>query len=353
MKEIRALTSLRGVAAMWVFLFHFDAERPFFPHGWREGLAIGRGYIAVDLFFVLSGFVMALTYRQSFLTRPFAAAYLDFLLRRVARVMPLNAAIVLALAAIVWLAPERAGDGFAAAKDPWSVIANLFLVQDWGLAPSIDKPSWSVSIEMGVYLLYPALLGLAWSRGWILPALAGAASLAWLARDGQGIVSQGLLVGDIVRGVAGFYCGLLCFRLFGVARARPLAGRLELPVLALFWALLVWSPTDLAPILVCPVLVLCLASELGPAGRFLRAGPAHYLGRISYSIYLVHYPVLGGLKLFPIGSAVLYGALALGLTLGASAVTHHAIEGPARRWIGRLAGGTQPVRGPIDPAIVR
>ena len=70
MKEIRALTSLRGVAAIWVFLFHLDSERPLFPHQLRDWLPVGRGYIAVDLFFVLSGFVLALTYRESFLARP-------------------------------------------------------------------------------------------------------------------------------------------------------------------------------------------------------------------------------------------------------------------------------------------
>ena len=60
MKEIRALTSLRGVAAMWVFLFHLDLKRPMFPPGLLTWVPIGRGYIAVDLFFVLSGFVMML-----------------------------------------------------------------------------------------------------------------------------------------------------------------------------------------------------------------------------------------------------------------------------------------------------
>src|SRR5262249_41915181 len=105
MKDIRALTSFRGVAALWVLLFHLELEGRVFPAALKEGLAVGRGYIAVDLFFVLSGFVMALTYTDSFRTRPFAAAYPDFLLRRVARVMPLNFAIVAVLVAIVWLSP--------------------------------------------------------------------------------------------------------------------------------------------------------------------------------------------------------------------------------------------------------
>ncbi|HLG89424.1 MAG TPA: acyltransferase [Alphaproteobacteria bacterium] len=350
MKDIRALTSLRGVAAIWVLLFHLELERPVFPAGLSKALAIGRGYVAVDLFFVLSGFVMALTYAESFRTRPFAVAYPDFLLRRIARVMPLNAVIVPALAAIVWLSPWQAGDSFAAARDPWAVLANLFLVQDWGLAPSIDKPAWSVSIEMGVYLLYPFLLALAWSRGWLLALLGGAAGLAWVSTSGHGVVSQGLLVGDIVRGLAGFTFGLLCFRAYAVGRPRVLE-RLEPAVILLFWTLAVWSPVDLWPILACPAVVLCLAAERGPFARLLSLEPLHYLGRISYSIYLVHYPILGGLN-FPAVGRVPYAALAIGLTLLVASATYRWIELPARRRIARLAGNIATVRRPVDTAIV-
>jgi peptidoglycan/LPS O-acetylase OafA/YrhL len=335
MKEVRALTSLRGVAAMWVFLFHLGTKRPMFPHGLLAWVPIGRGYIAVDLFFILSGFVMALTYRDSFLTRPFAVAYPDFLMRRVARVMPLNAVIVVILALAVWLG-GRAGDTFAVAQNPWAVITNLFLVQDWGLFRSIDKPSWSVSVEMAVYLAYPALLVLAWSRRWWLAGVvASVAALFWLASVGQGSVSQGLLAGDFIRGFAGFTFGLLCCRVFRGSGLPLSAGMLDLAILAIFWAALIVFPADLPAILVCPFLILFLAYETGLFARFLHLGPLHYLGQISYSIYLVHYAVLGGLNLLPIGSNGVYFMAAVLLTLAISATTYHGIERPARRWIAR------------------
>jgi peptidoglycan/LPS O-acetylase OafA/YrhL len=338
MTEIRALTSLRGVSAIWVFLFHLDLERPLFPSVARHWLAIGRGYVAVDLFFVLSGFVLALTWRGAFVGRPLLATWRDFLLRRVARVMPLNVAIVAALAAFVWLAPARVGQDFVAARDPGAVIANLLLIQDWGFAPSIDKPAWSVSVEMAGYLVFPLLLALAWSRRfWSFPAIVGVAALAWLARNGQGIVSQGLLIGDFIRGFAGFYFGLLCCRAFRGGAVPAIAGRFDPAILAAFWAALVFSPTDLAAVLLCPAVVLALAFERGPVARLLGWGPLHYLGRISYSIYLVHYCVIGGLNLLPITSHGLYGAAALALTLAISAATNRWIERPARDWITRIA----------------
>ena len=334
MKEVRALTSLRGVAAMWVFLFHLDLKRPMFPPGFLAWVPIGRGYIAVDLFFVLSGFVMALTYRDSFQTRPFVVAYPDFLMRRVARVMPLNAVIVAVLAAAVW-SGGRAGDTFATARNPWAIAANLFLVQDWGLFRSIDKPSWSVSVEMAVYLAYPVLLALAWSRRWWWAGLlTGLAALCWLASVGQGSVSQGLLVGDFIRGFAGFTFGLLCCRVFSGSGLPPRAGALDLLAVAALWATLLIFSDDLPAILVCPFLILFLAYENGLVARLLNLGPLHYLGLISYSIYLVHYAVLGGLNLLPIGSNGVYLAAALVLTLTISTATYYGVERPARRWIG-------------------
>jgi peptidoglycan/LPS O-acetylase OafA/YrhL len=311
-----------------------------FPAGVRGLLAIDRGYIAVDLFFVLSGFVLAWTYRKSFLIRPFAAAYGDFLQRRVARLMPLNAVMVLMLTLAVRSTPDLAGDTFVAAKNLGAVLANLFLVQDWGLYPSIDKPAWSISVEMAIYLTFPLLLAPAWSRrAWLPVALAGVAGLCWVVAMGQGTVSLGLSIGDFIRGFAGFFFGLLCCRVVQGRWLPAAIGRFDLFTLVLFWMALVFSRNDLPAILLCPAIVLALVEERGLFARFLNLAPVYYLGKISYSIYLVHYAVLGGLGLLPIASNGMFLAAAVLLTLAISAGTHHGIERPARRWIARLRLG--------------
>jgi peptidoglycan/LPS O-acetylase OafA/YrhL len=345
MEEIRPLTSVRGVAALWVFLYHLAIALPKSPRFLTGAVLLGRGYLAVDLFFVLSGFVLALTYREMFQRSALATAYPDFLIRRIARIMPLNIAIVAAIAALVWLfPPQDPNEAFAQARHPGVLLANLLLIQDWGVAGSVVKPAWSVSVELAIYCIFPILLRLAWSRCWALPALAGSALLFWLSRMGQGQIDRGFLAdsfmglagGDFVRGLTGFYFGLLCFRAFQVPRWKAFAGRAALPVVVLFFALLTWSPGDLAPVLLCPALVLALAGNRGLLGRLLNARPLHYLGTISYSIYLTHYCVISAVSLLLGPLDIASGGLTILLTMLVSIAGYHLIERPARRWVRRL-----------------
>src|SRR5258707_7540721 len=85
-REIRSLTGMRGVAALAVVLYHLDLGQD------DTGLVqhiIHHGYLAVDLFFVLSGFIMALTYSHVFVERFNINKYWKFLNHRIARIYPL------------------------------------------------------------------------------------------------------------------------------------------------------------------------------------------------------------------------------------------------------------------------
>jgi peptidoglycan/LPS O-acetylase OafA/YrhL len=191
---------------------------------------------------------------------------------------------------------------------------------------------------MAVYLAFPMLLALVWSRWlWAVPAVAGAAALYWLAGNGHGMVSEGLLIGDFIRGFAGFTFGLLCFRAFTAGITPRLVGRFDLAIVAAFWAAAVFSPTDLPAILLCPAIILSLAFGNGPLARLLGLAPLHYLGQISYSVYLAHYCVLRGLNLLTIPSPAVYGMAAFLLTIALSTMTYRWIERPARGWITEFA----------------
>ena len=88
MNEIKPLTSLRGIAALAVVLQHFSATaQPLTPH-WIPSL-VPHGYMAVHFFFYLSGFIMCLTYLGAFQAEGIRA-FPSFLLKRVARIVPLN-----------------------------------------------------------------------------------------------------------------------------------------------------------------------------------------------------------------------------------------------------------------------
>src|SRR5215469_633600 len=91
--EIRALTGLRGVAALLVALYHIN---PNLIAPTATGRFVGKGYLWVDLFFVLSGFLLAMNYAGKFAGGWKLGAWLDFLLHRVARIYPLYIVLVAA-----------------------------------------------------------------------------------------------------------------------------------------------------------------------------------------------------------------------------------------------------------------
>ncbi|MDP9096087.1 MAG: acyltransferase, partial [Pseudomonadota bacterium] len=159
--ELKALTSLRGLAAIAVVLQHFSSTAQRNASGWIPSI-VPHGYMAVDFFFVLSGFIMSYTYLTGFEALGLRA-FGPFLWKRVARIFPLGIAITLIVVALGQLVapfgltglfyslPNGAGLG--------SMIAiNLLHLQ--GLMPeyNLNDPSWSVSVELGAYLLFPILI---------------------------------------------------------------------------------------------------------------------------------------------------------------------------------------------------
>ena len=164
-RVIPSLTPLRGIAALWVVLYHYNI--------WASNLGlddylqiVDQGYLAVDLFFMISGFVMAHVYRRAFV-QEIRANYLQFLGARVARLYPLHVFILLLFLAAALSA--RTADYMTSGQfDPIPIdgprsivalLANLFMLQ--GLkasALSWNYPTWSISVEFLAYLLFPLAL---------------------------------------------------------------------------------------------------------------------------------------------------------------------------------------------------
>jgi peptidoglycan/LPS O-acetylase OafA/YrhL len=335
--ELLPLTSIRGIAAWWVVLFHLRfLLAPWVPPAVTNVLA--KGNLAVDLFFVLSGFVLYLNYGDR-VTRD-RASVADFLFRRFARIYPLHLLMLLGFLAYAGAAMAF-GSATLESQQPGYFLASLFLVQNWGFheATRWNVPAWSISAEFFAYLIFPTLLAiLAPARRSTSLLVAGIVALAlsvhlYFFAFGlpfpYAIPQTGLF-----RCVAQFTMGMMLCELY--ARLRD-ERRLALPLLlasAGFAAAYILLSAPVVP-LAWAGLVLGLA--LGRGRGLLASPPLVWLGRVSYATYLCHYLLLTLFKFLFVQEGRPVAPVMLGLyllaVLAASDLLYHGFERPAQRWL--------------------
>ena len=159
------LTGLRAIAAAWVIAFHYRIG-PFQPLGAEHILPIlGYGYLGVDLFFILSGFVIWHAHCRDF-AQPKVQNLVRFLCLRVARLYPVHLFTLGLLAFLLWFAPQFGDPPLNPSNYTGrQFLLQLALVQSWGFSDHLswNYPSWSVSAEWFCYLCV-LVVGLAISR---------------------------------------------------------------------------------------------------------------------------------------------------------------------------------------------
>ena len=339
--ESRALTGLRGLGALLVMLHHFYLHLPIDLRAPGFGGLLLKGYLGVDLFFVLSGFVMAMVYGPWFeggepgRTRRLAV----FLVRRLARLWPLHAAVIVAVVVAELL--------HGVVLSPRLVAINLAMLQAWGVSAEINPPAWSISTELFVYLLFPLLAPVVLRNryGSVIGLLVTVSALALCLRFAipVGPVRRGPL--DIyfnysplplLRCLAGFVLGMVAWRagrapamhrMFGAGWGQVVAGPAALAALI---GLMLGRVDDRLIYPLLPVIVLGLHLGRGAVwGRFAQ-GPIYHLGVLSYAIYLVHVVLL---LRFPFGWASPPVELAAFLVevLAVALLAHFVVERPGRR----------------------
>ena len=348
--EIRSLTGLRGVAALLVVLFHYrfhhDGDRhlrQFFAHG----------YLWVDMFFCLSGFVLSLSYGRRFTGQVTAAGYGKFVLDRIARIFPL--AWFVTLAAFLCLC------GGIEPMDPWvtdqwsALLPNMLLIQSWGLCRSIVLPAWSLSTEWAVSVCFPFLALALLHRRLGITLAAGAlaiAALGWLALLPADVTGAARNHGPLdealgtnyaprLRCAADFTLGMASFRLLQIPGIHRQVTRSWVGVagILLLGVLFVRPNTDFWIVVLFPVAIARLTSPAAMAARVLGSAPLRALGQISYSLYLTHTVIISIFKdrLLAIGTHLHVPAVAtvshmatLAICLVASGLSYRYIEIPAR-----------------------
>lgn len=313
--HIAPLHGLRGAAAVTVVTGHYGAIK-------------GEPGLGVVLFFILSGFLIGKLY----LERPFTAAEVfSYLVARFARVYPLFAVVVLGVGLVNALAPASIFN-----LTPGRIVPHLLL---YGSGMTI----WTICTEFHFYFAFVALW---WARQRVPDArviiIPGVVVFgAWAL-----YLASSARMTDVFSYLHIFLLGTL-ISTFGkntLERFRP-AARYAMPLLVIGYALVYLLArkvhvereifVDPAAILVCAGLVFCaIASGSSAVNRLLSIPIAHWLGEISFGIYLFHRPATWVVEQsFGPDPAWVSRALQVGVTLAAAQIAYVVLERPARQAI--------------------
>ncbi|HEX9158728.1 MAG TPA: acyltransferase [Rhizomicrobium sp.] len=319
-KRLYSIDALRGVGALAIIFWHWQHfwavrgtwqaiwSRADEPGYWAFKPLYDQGWAAVDIFFAVSGFVFFWLYLEPVAKREIGAG--KFALQRFSRLYPLYFVTLLLATAMQFAFQSRTGNFFIFDANDWQhFVKSIFLAQNW-LPPdemqSFNGPAWAVSIEVLLYIIFFASvrLGLRGPLGAIGFTVAGAVIFFW---DGQ-----------IGRGIMGFFWGGVTYHVVRTLVSRPRAKTITAFVIAAAlaaWILCVvevylgpiealFAATPYAKFLVAheypiflqawilivvPLTIAALAlHEQVFGGPYARL---NFLGDISYSTYLIHFPM--------------------------------------------------------------
>jgi len=304
-KHFVALDSWRGVCALLVAVFHFPASgilasTPFIKHS----------NLFVDFFFVLSGFVIAANYFDRIKD---VGAIGRFMWLRIGRLYPLHIAILAAfllieLAKLAGVIPG--GEAFAGDRSTDTILTNAFLVHSLGMHAdaSWNRPSWSISCEMFAYLAFAMATLLGGRKRWIAYGALMLLSLGMLISFSEVYLVSTAKFGAF-RALLGFFAGVFCWRAWASLedRADSLGGSrfwtcveaAMLVAVVTFVSMTGVSPANFAAPVIFFATVLVFSLERGALSRFAMRPSLTYLGRLSYSLYMIHFLIMTvGLKMF-------------------------------------------------------
>lgn len=307
---IKSLEGGRGLAALIVALYHLEIGR-------AEWSVLRNGYLFVDLFFVLSGFVICSAYSSRMNN---GDNFRSFFIRRSGRLLPLllftTLFFILVQNAIVLakrIATFAGHDGFLRVPgalgyflpDPLQLLAVATFTHGMGLYDKLilNTPSWSISTEFFTYLLFAGTCLLFRGRArlimFALLSIAGFAVSIWASITVHNCLASGGCLSltydfGFPRSVFSFFLGALCWHFSRIRNTDGTPFTIAGSVLLLALLTLV----DGRPVLAFAfpfafaLLILGVSGDQGGLASVLKTRPLQLLGERSYSIYLMHMPLV-------------------------------------------------------------
>ena len=300
--DLRALTSLRAFLALGVVLFHYQLQ-------WDPALGyspiIERSRLAVDAFFMLSGFILAHVYGPSFAAGTFR--YRRFIVARLARLYPLHVAVLASVTIMVVTARALGVQYDPSTYTTEGFFKTLFLVQAWFPSETgfnWSGPAWSLSAEWFAYLLFPAYASLALTmrtRPWLLLAL-GIVGYVVIDATYGAIFGKVLPRAEddmgILRIAPAFLIGMALYGLGRNTVWRPaVAITACLATTGLLLAGMQLSLDDrIIVALTAPVVFSWSMLAKTQSEGLLASQPLVFAGEVSFALYLAHMPILVAYK---------------------------------------------------------
>ncbi|NTX29573.1 acyltransferase [Burkholderia pyrrocinia] len=353
-ERLHELDSLRALAAIGVIAWHYTNHFHASPFPGLMAPFYGHGMLLVDFFFVLSGFVLARTYWNEKRSPNFSSNLRD----RVARLYPLHFVMLCLVAIMQWVLVQHLDSSpfVYAFNDKREFALNLLLLNRTGLERgfSFNAPSWSISAEFVVNFAFLAVISTRRKVSSVLVGIGFVVALAAMFRNG--LISSATFFGidnDIFRATFGFCIGVALFRINDVfdkvSVPRPAYDLLAVASTACFLYYCAGSrfssAMDLAITLVCFPTLIVGAMRGAVVNKVLKLPPLVFLGTISYSIYLVHFPmqlaahitgIASGHEL-PYNSRSFFVAFFIA-TIALSWLTYRTIELPGKNLMRKLLG---------------
>lgn len=363
--HFQALDSLRGLFACLVVLHHMPSTG-----GFLNSAFVQNAWLAVDYFFVLSGFVIATSYGQRL-----ASGYplSQFIFLRFGRVYPVHLAVLLVFVALELLVLATTYDqpaarpAFSGTRSVEKLLASLSFTHPFLSGQSWNRVSWSVAVEFWTYVVFAAVALTARRHRTLAMGLIAAGCLGGLAITGDGALDRLADWTTMLRCLCGFGVGVVAYRLHERLEGRlPLSfGIATVVEVALIAATAAFMSLASGPItLVAPALfaagVLLFARQRGGVSVLLTTRPMLFLGAISYSLYMVHWLVVvrsidvlrivqrrtglqlssnievNGMSIEAIDAHGLLGVLVplaiFGAAVAAAWILYVLVERPGRRW---------------------